>query len=126
MRTWKEVIKSHLGFHLPWAEPDDVMMQILIAEYNLAKGGAEYREYIKNFDYDTVDSILFLSVSAIIADDKAFIRELTAYQGGKHLMSYILDILIPCAIELKRYEIQMMLTDYKYRNHLYREKKFDL
>ena len=87
---------------------------------------SSWRIDAESFDYMGSRELLYCSVMAIVAGNKEYFKMLTEYKGRKHLMSYILDILILCANDRKEYEIQTMLLDYKYRIGVFWEKKFDL
>jgi hypothetical protein len=69
--------------------------------------------------------LLYCSIMAIVVENKEYFKMLTEYKGRKHLMSYILDILISCANDRKEYEIQTMLIDYKYRIGIFMEKNLN-
>ena len=121
MKTWTKILHECLPLKV-----SPVIDRTLKSAYDLAVCGINYQEYPENFEYMNGYDLTFLSVVAVISGDADFIRALTEYQGRKHLMSYILNILIPCANDREEYEIQIMLLDYKYRIGIFRKKKFDL
>lgn len=112
LTAWREVLKTF---------PAVSECSLLRLCYNLAK--KPYADMLDCFSSAELAEIFAL---AVLFEDAEFIAVLTGCQTRKHLISYILDELIQTAINQKNYDIQLILTDYKHRNHLYREKKFYL
>lgn len=119
METWTEIVQSQIPEPLR-----PVSIEQVESLFHLI--ASSWRVNTEDFDSMETYALLYCSIVEIIARNKEYIRMLTEYQGRKHLMSYILDILISCANDRKEYEIQTMLLDYKYRIGIFREKKFDL
>lgn len=112
LMAWRELLK---------ADSNSGEYRLLRRCYYLAKMSED-----DALEYFSGAELTETAAMAVLFGDTEFITRLTSYQTRKHLLSYILDELVQTAINQKNHEIQLMLTDYKYRNHLYREKKFDL
>ena len=118
------------GFLMAWREllktsPDSRDYELLRGCYYLSRAGAE-KLTTNTFEYLSGAELTELAAMAVLFGDTEFVTVLTCYQTRKHLLGYILDELIQTAIHQKNYEIQLMLTDYKYQHHLFRENKLDL
>lgn len=121
MRTWREILRREFPTKLHLE-----VCRVVKTAYDLAVCGMNYQKSPENFEYMSGYDLTFLSVAAVIVGKADFFLALTKYQGRKHLMSYVLDILIPFAIAKEQHEIQLLLTDYKYRNGIFRRNKLHL
>lgn len=119
MKEWTEIVQSWIPEPLRPVSIEQVegIFRLILSSWQINT---------ESFDSMETSTLLCCSIVAIVAGNKEYIRMLTEYQGRKHLMSYILDILISCANDREEYEIQIMLLDYKYRIGIFRKKKFDL
>lgn len=122
IRAWKEI----------FAQADNVVSKDsyegLKSSYYFAKKRAEAAEAVdvEFFEHLNALNLIQDAFMAVLFGDSDFVIALASYQTRKHLISYILEELILTAIRQKNYEIQLMLTNYKYRHNLFREKKFEL
>ena len=127
MKTWKEII--HLEFSssfplLPFRDEQE-KLEMLISCYRLGLLVC-YPIKVEDIDYFNAKELLNCSVLAVVDNDIGFIKALLEYQTRKRFIWYILDMLIQCAIDNQKHEIQVMLVDYKYRNDLFKKKAFEL
>ena len=116
LMAWKEILKTN---------PADGEYDLLRTCYYFARASTE-KLTTNTFEYLSGAELTELAVMAVLFGDTEFVTMLTHYQTRKHLLGYILDELIEIAINQKNHDIQLMLTDYKYQHHLFRENKFDL
>ena len=116
LMAWREILKT---------DPESEECKILGGCYYLSRAGAE-KLTVNTLEYLSGTELTELAAMAVLFGDTEFVTVLTSYQTRKHLISYILDELILTAIRQKNYEIQLMLTNYKYRHNLFRGKKFEL
>lgn len=119
MNTWLEIVQSQIPevFKPVSIEQMEGIFRLIISSWQVNT---------ESFDSMETSTLLYCSIVEIIAGNKEYIKTFTEYQGRKHLMSYILDILISCANDREEYEIQLLLTDYKYRNGIFRKNKLHL
>jgi len=116
LMAWRELLK---------ASPNSRDYKLLRGCYYLSRVGTE-KLTTDTLEYLSGAELTELAVMAVLFGDTEFVTVLTRYQTRKHLLGYILDELIEIAINQKNHDIQLMLTDYKYQHHLFRENKFDL
>lgn len=83
-------------------------------EHRLASG------YIINY-YDKFCLLISL-ILTILIDDSDFVSENVKNVSQEKEI----DMLIKCANENQKYEIQTMLIDYKYKNNLFSDKRIEL
>ncbi len=118
MKTWLEIVQSRISetFKPVSIKQVEGIFHLIVSSWQVNT---------ETFDSMETSKLLYCSIAEIIVGNKEYFRMLTEYQGRKHLMSYILDILISCANDRKEYEIQLMLTNYKYRNGVFRKNKLE-
>lgn len=116
LMAWKEVLKI---------SPSDGEYDLLRVCYYFSRESTE-KLTTNTLEYLSGAELAELAAMAVLFGDTEFVTVLTRYQTRKHLLGYILDELIQIAISQKNYDIQLMLTDYKYQHELFRENKFEL
>lgn len=78
---------------------------------------------------------LFYDMGSIDLNEKNVLKSISYvinqnYEGLNQCINQLsvehIDMLIQCAIDNKKYEIQTMLIDYKYKNNLFSDKRIEL